>query len=250
MNSLAKSTEMSATYTATNGQEVSLTPEIVAKYIITGNGTASDKDMATFIGRCRARGLDPISGDAHMVVYTNHDGSTTANVIVSKDYFIRTATERPDFDGMDAGVVVINRQGEMEYREGSLCGNTTERLVGGWAKVYTKGRSHPSVAVVSLSEYSSGKSMWKSKPATMIRKVAVVQAIREAYPQIAAGVYDQAEMPEYQAPIEGECTQDAQEETYTYYYPIVNDGEGFNSVREPVRESVNVRQVSENMVAF
>ena len=192
-------------YQASDGQNVKLSPEIVAKYIVTGNSEAEPKDVMKFIAQCQARGLNPLAGDAYMTTYRNRDGGTTSSVITSKDYFVRTATNQPDFDGMEAGVVVAHKEGgALEYRHGALVGSTTEKLVGGWAKVYSSKRSHPSEAVVSVEEYNTHRSLWKTKPATMIRKVALVQAIREAYPGKFGGVYDSAEMPEHESPKETE----------------------------------------------
>lgn len=189
-------------YTASDGTEVKLSPAIVAKYVLTGNGEASDKDVFSFLAKCRARGLNPLAGDAYMTSYRNRDGSTSTSVIVSKDYFVRTATQQVGFDGMRAGVVVASkRTGELTYREGSIVGKNSECLVGGWAEVYDKGRRFPSRAEVSLDEYDQGRSLWKSKPATMIRKVALVQALREAYPGAFGGIYDRDEMPEPVVPV-------------------------------------------------
>ena len=53
---------------------------------------------------------------------------------------------------------------------------------------------------MSLAEYDQKRSLWLSKPATMIRKVALVQALREAYPGEFGGIYDGAEMPEPDLP--------------------------------------------------
>ena len=200
-------------YTASDGTEVKLSPAIVAKYVLTGNGEASDKDVFSFLAKCRARGLNPLAGDAYMTSYRNRDGSTSTSVIVSKDYFVRTATQQVGFDGMRAGVVVANRKtGELTYREGSIVGKNSECLVGGWAEVYDKGRRFASRAEVSLDEYDQGRSLWKSKPATMIRKVALVQALREAYPGAFGGIYDRDEMPEPVIPIPDAPTVDEQPE--------------------------------------
>ena len=62
--------------------------------------------------------------------------------------------------------------------------------------MYDKRRRVPSRAEVSLDEYDQHRSLWKTKPATMIRKVALVQALREAYPGAYGGIYDSSEMPE------------------------------------------------------
>ena len=184
-------------YQASDGTSVKLTPAIVAKYIITGNTEASDRDIFAFMTKCQARGLNLLAGDAYMTVFKNKDGSTSTSVIVSKDYFVRTANQQPTFDGMRAGVIVHNKKtGELTYREGCLVGKATEVLVGGWAEAYDKGRSVPSRAEVSMDEYDQHRSLWRTKPATMIRKVALVQALRELYPQAFGGVYDRDEMPE------------------------------------------------------
>lgn len=182
-------------YRASDGSEVKLSPAIVARYIMTGGSQVDDREVYSFMAKCQARHLNPLAGDAYMTVFGGK-----ASVVVSKDYFVRTATQQPGFDGIRAGVVVVSRKGDMEYREGCIVGGQTERLVGGWAEVYDKSRSHPSRAEVSLSEYDTGRSLWKSKPATMIRKVALVQALREAYPGAYGGIYDSDEMPEPDVP--------------------------------------------------
>lgn len=187
-------------YKASDGQQVKLTPSIVTKFIVSGNGTPSDKEIFSFMAQCQARGLNPLAKDCYMTTFRTANGGTSVSVITSKDYFVRTANMQPTFDGMEAGVVVKRKDGELEYREGCLVGGQTERLVGGWAAVYDKRRSHPSKAVVSLDEYDQHRSLWKSKPATMIRKVALVQALREAYPEQFGGVYDGSEMPSHETP--------------------------------------------------
>ena len=142
---------------------------------------------------CRARGLNPLAGDAHLNVF-NGKGGKNVSVIVSKDYFMRTATQNPAFNGLKAGIIVIDAKGQVNYREGSFKLDT-ETLVGGWAEVSIKDRDVPSRAEVSLTEYDQGRSIWLAKPATMIRKVAVVQALREAFPAQFQALYDADEMP-------------------------------------------------------
>lgn len=191
-------------YKATDGQEITLTPQDVRKYIVTGGGNVPDKEVVSFMAKCAARGLNPYAGDAYLVCYGNK-----SNVIVSKDYFVRAANQQPNFDGMEAGVVVVNTQGQLVKREGSIV-LKGEQLAGGWAKVYRKDVSHPTTAEVAFGEYNTGKSLWTSKPATMIRKVALVQALREAYPTAYAGIYDADEMPaEYSVDMKAEPAQKA-----------------------------------------
>jgi hypothetical protein len=44
-----------------------------------------------------------------------------------------------------------------------------------------------------MHEYDTGKSSWAKMPATMIRKVALVQSLREAFPSDLGGLYDSCE---------------------------------------------------------
>lgn len=183
--------ELAVSYTANDGTAVQLDADTVRRFILTGSGNATDADVAGFLALCRARGLNPLARDAYLVKY----GDGPASAIVSKDYYMRAATQQPTFKGLRAGVVVVTKDGELVEREGALVGGQTERLVGGWAEVRDSRWDAPMKAVVALSEYDSGKSLWRSKPATMVRKTAVVQVLREAYSSVFAGLYDEAEMP-------------------------------------------------------
>lgn len=191
------------TYKASDGSDVRLSPGIVAKYVITGGLPVDEREVYGFMAKCQARHLNPLAGDAYMTAYKNKKtGRVEASVIVSKDYFVRTATQQPGYDGVKAGIVVWDkRAGQFGYREGTIYSKSQELLVGGWAEVYDKARSHPSRAEVSLEEYDQHRSLWLSKPATMIRKVALVQALREAYPGAYGGLYDRDEVPEPPEPV-------------------------------------------------
>lgn len=180
---------MRADYTAGDGTRVSITAADVVRYCVAPGTQLTEQECATFLGLCRARGLNPFARDCYLVKYRDNP----ASIITSKDYFVKTAAGQPTFDGYDAGVIVGGPGGGVEFRDGSFVGGG-ESLLGGWATVYDKGRSHPCKATVSLKEYSTGRSMWAGKPATMIRKVALVQALREAYPERFNGLYDRAEM--------------------------------------------------------
>lgn len=190
--------ELAVSYRANDGTDVALDASTVRKFILTGSGTATDADVAGFLALCQARGLNPLARDAYLVKY----GDGPASTIVSKDFYVRAATQQPTYKGMRAGVVVITREGELVEREGALVGGQTEKLVGGWAEVHDSRWAVPVRAVVGMDEYNSGKSLWRSKPATMIRKVALVQALREAYPAQFAGLYDTAEMGRSEIEIE------------------------------------------------
>lgn len=198
-NRLGETVESIVRYEAADGTPVELSPEIVARDLLGVGNEISDRQMASFIATCRARRLNPLAGDCYLTVFKGK-----ATVMVAKGYYMRVAAAQPTFDGASAGVVVIDREGKLTRREGALVGGQTERLVGGWAEVYDRGRSRPSRAEVSLAEYAQDNDMWEAKPATMIRKVALVQALREAYPNALDGTYAPEEMPAQDASDEPE----------------------------------------------
>ena len=151
---------------------------------------ASESEAFMFLKLCQARGLNPFTREAYLVKYGD-----SATMIVGKDAFAKRAEMHPEYDGFEAGIIIQNGEKELVYREGTFL-LKTETLVGGWCRVYRKDRSKPFITEVSFSEYNTGKSLWTSKPATMIRKVAFVQGHREAFPSECSGMYDAAEMDE------------------------------------------------------
>lgn len=175
-----------------NGDEVNLSFQIVRSYLTRGQASVSDAEVIQFISLCRANQLNPFIGDAYMVKY----GQEPAQMIISKAAFMKRAENSSLYNGFQAGVIVL-RDKEVIEQEGSffLPGDT---LVGGWAKVYRKDRDYPFVARVRLQEYNKSKSTWATIPGTMIRKVAIAQAFREAYPLTVEGMYIPDEMPDEQ----------------------------------------------------
>ena len=179
-----------ATYTLEGGQVLSATT--VKNYIAPG---ATDQEVLYFIELCKAQKLNPFVRDAYLVKY----GNQPAQIIVGKDVFLKKAGENPYFDGLKAGIGVVDKNGEVKEREGSLKVPGDE-LIGGWCEVYLKNREYPTKCLVSLEEYIQKKkdgtvnSMWSSKPCTMIRKVAQSQALREAFPNELRGLYEKEEM--------------------------------------------------------
>lgn len=172
-----------------------LTADTVRNYLTSGNSKATDQDVLMFIELCKAQKLNPFVRDAYLVKF----GSQPAQIIVGKDVFIKRASENPNFSGMKAGIVVLDKNGDIKEREGALK-LQGEELVGGWCEVHLKDKDFPVKSVVSFEEYAQKKndgtpnSMWSTKGATMIRKVAQSQALREAFPNELRGLYQQEEM--------------------------------------------------------
>ncbi len=178
-----------------------LSAETVKNYLVNGGGDVSDQEVLMFVELCKAKGMNPFERDAYLIKYKskNPQFDTPATIIVGKDFFIKKANENSAFEGMKAGIVVVDKENQIHEREGSLK-LPDETIVGGWCEVYRSDRKVPTKAIVAYDEYVQKKgngevnSMWSSKPGTMIRKVAQSQALREAFPNELRGLYQQEEM--------------------------------------------------------
>ena len=176
-----------AEFTTETGQV--LTADTVKNYLVSGNGAVTDQEVLMFIELCKAQHLNPFIREAYLIKF----GNSPANIVVGKDVYVKRAYRNPNFKGMKAGIVILTKDGNMQYREGSLKA-PGEALIGGWCEVYVKDMEYPIRSEVSMEEYSKGQSTWKQMPAVMIRKCAMVTALREAFPEDLQGMYDAAEM--------------------------------------------------------
>jgi phage recombination protein Bet len=147
-----------------------------------------------FLQLCKFQGLNPFLREVYLVKY----GDYPASIVTGKEVFTKRAMANKDFAGFEAGIVVKSGN-KLERREGSMK-LPGEEIMGGWARVHVKGHEVPFYDEVSFDEYAAKKrdgtltGMWQTKPATMIRKVAIVHALREAFPEQFEGLYSQEEI--------------------------------------------------------
>lgn len=193
---MSENIESNITIINTDMGEIKLSPSLVKNYLVNGNGAVTNQEILMFISLCKYQQLNPFLREAYLIKF----GNSPATMVVGKEVFTKRAAKIEDCCGWQAGVIVINSTGEVERRKGSLV-LKTEQLVGGWCEVHRKSWKVPVVAEVSLDEFIkyNGKgeimSTWKQMPATMIRKVAIVTALRETFPEHFQQMYAQEEMP-------------------------------------------------------
>lgn len=195
-------------YKADNGQDIEVTEQDV-RDLMAANGNTMDnvtsQEVKMFLRLCQSQRLNPFTRDAYIVKY----GKQPASVIAGKDAFVKRATRNKRYRGHEAGITVLRRvpkdggmQTAVERREGSMM-LAGEELAGGWAKVYLEGYECPIFEEVAIREYSApdqyGKNGWSRMPATMIRKVALCHALREAFPEDLGGLYGAEEMEQARA---------------------------------------------------
>ena len=148
----------------------------------------TEKQVGQALSLIKGRNLNPLANEVYIVAYKTKTGGTEFSLIVSKEAFLKRAAQNPNYEGFEAGVVTVDDKGIMHERKGAIMlpGDT---LVGGWARVYRKNFKVPVEIFVSREEYDKKKSTWNSMPATMIRKTALVNAFREAFPEDLGNMY-------------------------------------------------------------
>jgi len=170
---------------------VEITPQAVKDYLVKGNGTVTDQEVLLFAKMCEAQKLNPfVTGEVYLIKF----GSQPAQMVIGYDTYKRRAEENPLYLFKESGIIVA-RGNEVVAKAGA-CIYPTETLLGAWCRVHkTKGgREVVTYKEVGFDEYNKGNSIWKEKPCTMIEKVAISQALREAFPRDYEGLYTPEEI--------------------------------------------------------
>ena len=200
--------------------EVKLSPAIVRQYLVNGNANITDAEAHMFMQLCKFRRLNPFLREAYLIKYS---ASEPAQMVVGFDAIKRRATQHPDYRGHSSGIVVVTKSGEVINRIGSLV-LPDEELVGAWCTVHRSG-VQAFEHQVSESEYNIKRSLWKDKPATMLRKVVTAQALREVFPEETAGMYAPEEFQREQRELPKEtivAAETPEEPTMVPYRETIN----------------------------
>ena len=167
---------------------VDLDFQTVKNYLVRGQAEKiTDQEVVLFMKTCQAQKLNPFAqGEAYLIKF----GNDPAQMVVGKDAYMRRAEENPAYRGHKSGIVVL--RGDQVIQKEGTCLYPGETLLGGWCRVHrirTGGSGEEIFKEVSLKEYDKGQANWKTKPCTMIEKVAVSQALRSAFPKDYEGMY-------------------------------------------------------------
>lgn len=174
------------------GTHVELDLQFVKSYLVRGNPEKiTDQEIVFFMNTCKMQKLNPlVAGEVYCIKF----GNEPAQMVVGKGAYLRRAYENPDYLCKEDGIVVM-RGKDILQKEG-CCLYPGETLLGGWCRVHfiRNGKERTAFKEVQLTEYDKGQANWKSKPATMINKVAISQCVREAFPKDYEGLYSEEEM--------------------------------------------------------
>lgn len=175
-----------------NGSTVNLDMDFVKRYLVSGDASrVTDQELMFYINTCKAQKLNPlVSGESYLIKY----GDRPAQTIVGKTAILKRAFKNPNYMYKKDGIVV--ERGNEFVRKPGCAVYPGERLIAGWCEVFfTRGGAVVSeYKEVSLDEYNQGQANWKTRPASMLNKVAISQCIREAFPEEFEGLYSEDEM--------------------------------------------------------
>lgn len=161
---------------------------------------ATDQEIVVFLKMAQSLNLNPWAREVYLIKWAEGE---PASYVIAEESYLKAAEQCKEYDGHEAGIVVKDAAGNLTHEVGTIFveGENAE-LVGGWAKVYRSDRKYPFYIAVNFKECAKsnreGKltKFWNSMPATMIRKVALARALREAFPSRLGGMVTDAEYPE------------------------------------------------------
>jgi phage recombination protein Bet len=139
----------------------------------------------------QATGLNPFLREIWAVKY----GNNPASIFIGRDGYRKAAQANPEYDYHLVDAVYANDDFCIEEAEVKHNYSVKDRgqLAGAYCIVKRKSSSKPLFTFVEIREYNTGRSVWKEKPATMIKKVAEAQGLRMSFQSMFAGTYDENE---------------------------------------------------------
>lgn len=155
--------------------------------------TLSDLEFSAFIGMGKATKLNPYLKQIWAVKY---DTRSPAQIFIGRDGYREAAQRNPEYDIHQGDAVYENDSFKVTNGEVEHTYTLKDRgaLVGAYCTAKRKSSTRPFYVFVELKEYNTGRSLWREKPATMIKKVAEAQALRGAFQELFAGTYSDAEI--------------------------------------------------------
>jgi len=164
---------MTKEISATGGPLEVITEEKIINYLeVTGiGGNLTPAEKMQFVEIAAAFQLNPFKREIYCVAYDTKNGRKLS-IITGYEVYLKRAERTGSLDGWE-----VKTQGKISA--GSLKAIVT---------IHRKDWSKPFTHEVYFREYNQNNSMWKSKPVTMLKKVAIAQAFRMAFPDEFGGM--------------------------------------------------------------
>lgn len=152
----------------------------------------NESEWQMFLALGKATGLNPFLKEVWCIKYNDREA---ASIFISRDGYRKSAQSQVDYDYHNVDAVysndkfsVINGEINHEYQV-----KDRGQLVGAYCVVKRKTSSKSQFCYVEAKEYLKYQSVWKEKPATMIKKVAEAQCLRMVFQNVFVGTYSEFE---------------------------------------------------------
>ena len=151
----------------------------------------TDTEFQFFIGLGQKLGANPFTREIWALKY----GTGAATIFCGRDFYRRKAQEQANYNGHVVEAVYENDDFRQENGliKHSFGLKNRGPLLAAYCIVKRKGIELDYYSKVLFSEYNTNQSNWKTKPESMIKKVAEAQALRAAFQGVFEGTYDESE---------------------------------------------------------
>ncbi len=160
-------------------------------------------EASQFIEVAQAFNLNPFKREIYCIPYGEGD-KRKLSILTGYEVYLKRAERTGTLDGWKAWTEGTISPKTVTKQIKKRDGGTWNKEVTVWegdlkavVEIYRKDRGRPFTHEVLFSEYAQDNEMWGGKPHTMIKKVAIGQAFRLAFPDECAGMpYTAEELPD------------------------------------------------------
>ncbi len=138
---------------------VKVDSKVIDEFLFSTGTKLTEQQKSLFKQLAILHNLNPFKREIYAIPYGQE-----MKIVTGYEVYLKRAEETKDLNGWEFRI---------EPEDDDLKGILT---------IYRKSWEKPFIHEVYMSEYNSGKSLWATKPKTMLKKVAVAQGFRLAFP--------------------------------------------------------------------
>jgi phage recombination protein Bet len=163
--------------------------------LVSPSAPLTDIEFSFLVELGKATQLNPFMREIWAVKYKQ---GTPASIFLGRDGYRKAAQRQKDYEYHQVNAVYSDDEFKIVNNEiqHSYGFSNRGQLIGAYCIVKRKTSSKYTYVMVTMEEYNANQSLWKSKPETMIKKVAEAQALRQAFQEVLSGTYSDAEIPQ------------------------------------------------------
>lgn len=162
----------------------------------------TDLEFSFLVQLGKATQLNPFMREIWVVKYRRKNRDTgkfeelPAQIFIGRDGYRKAAQRQKDYEYHQVNAVYSNDKFQIidDIIHHTYGFSNRGELLGSYCIVKRKSAEKPTYVMATMKEYNQKQSLWNDKPETMIKKVAEAQALRQAFQEVLAGTYSDAEL--------------------------------------------------------